>query len=82
VYVDRVLGELGYQKDSRGSRQKYGKYMEELAKKCREVDGKILLRLLPGWYIEDGIYRRFFSDCPNLQKNSGKRPKIRVRNHA
>jgi putative transposase len=56
VYVDRVMGELGYQKDSRGSRQKYGRYMEELAKRSREGDGKREMEekwkpLRRGWYM-------------------------------
>ncbi|MBM4331789.1 MAG: transposase [Deltaproteobacteria bacterium] len=58
VYVDRVFGELGYQKDSREIREKYGKYMEELAKRCREEDGKKELEekwkpLRRGWYMGD-----------------------------
>ena len=62
VYVDRVFGELGHQKDSRGTREKYGRYMEELAKKCLEVDGKRELEekwksLRRGWYIGDEAYR-------------------------
>ena len=61
VHVDRVLGELGDQKDSRGSRQRYGRYMEELAKKSREVDGKRELEkkwkpLRRGWYMGDEGY--------------------------
>jgi len=61
VYVDRVFGELGHQKDSRGTREKYGRYMEELAKKCLEVDGKRELEekwksLRRGWYIGDEAY--------------------------
>jgi len=61
VYVDRVLGELGHQKGSRGAREKYGRYMEELAKKCREVDGKRELEdkwkpLRRGWYMGDEVY--------------------------
>jgi hypothetical protein len=61
VYVDRVMGELGQQKDSRGSRQKYGRYMEELAKKCREVDGKREMEekwkpLRRGWYLGDEAF--------------------------
>ena len=62
VYVDRVFGELGHQKDSRGTREKYGRYMEELAKKCLEVDGKREMEekwksLRRGWYIGDEAYR-------------------------
>jgi len=61
VYVDRVFGDLGHQKGSRGAREKYGRYMEELAKKCREVDGKRELEdkwkpLRRGWYIGDEAY--------------------------
>jgi putative transposase len=62
VYVDRVFGELGYQKDRRGSREEYGRYMEELAKKWQEVNGKRDLEekwkpLRRGWYMGDEAYR-------------------------
>ena len=61
VYVDRVLGELGHPQDNWGTREKYGRYMEELAKKCLEVDGKRELEekwksLRRGWYIGDEAY--------------------------
>jgi REP element-mobilizing transposase RayT len=61
VYVDRVFGELGHQKDRRGTREKYGRYMEELAKKCREEDGRRELEekwkpLRRGWYMGDEAY--------------------------
>jgi REP element-mobilizing transposase RayT len=61
VYVDRVFGELGHQKDSRGTREKYGRYMEGLAQKCWEVDGKKELEekwksLRRGWYMGDEAY--------------------------
>ena len=61
ICVDRVFGELGRQKDSRGTREKYRRYMEELAKKCREVDGRRELEekwkpLRRGWYMGDEGY--------------------------
>jgi putative transposase len=61
VYVDRVFGELGHQKDNRGTREKYGRYLEKLAKKCQEVNGKKELEekwkpLRRGWYMGDEAY--------------------------
>jgi hypothetical protein len=61
VYVDRVFGELGHQRGNRGTREKYGRYMEELAKKCRELDGKRELEekwkpLRRGWYMGDEAF--------------------------
>ena len=61
VYVDRVFGELGHQKDSRVARQKYERYMEDLVGKCREVEGKRELEekwkpLRRGWYMGDETF--------------------------
>lgn len=62
LYVDRVFGEIGHGNDNRRSRQAYERYMEDLAKKFREVEGKGELEekwkpLRRGWYMGDEAFR-------------------------